>query len=100
MVKRMIFRRQVMTKFMLVCVAAAGFCGQFAMASAAPMNGPAPVFPTADPTTESTQDAPYQVTKLQSEVKMLQDQVRTLSNQDQAQSDESIATLESIGVGG
>jgi hypothetical protein len=96
--KQKIFRRQVMTKFMLVFVAAAGIAGQFAIANAAPVNGSAQVFSTTS--SETTQDAPYQVAKLQNEVKMLQDQVQALRNQDQAQSDESLATLDSIGVGG
>jgi TolA-binding protein len=89
-----------MKKFILPCIAVMGIYGQFAMASTAPTSGPAPTFSAAGPATGVTQDAPYQLAKLQGEVKTLQGQVQTLLSQSQMQNDESGTNLDDIGMGG
>jgi peptidoglycan hydrolase CwlO-like protein len=83
-----------MTKFIFACIVATAIGGQFAMASTAPM------YSSNASATDTTQDAPYQVAKLQGEVKTLQEQVQVLLSQSQAQSDESTAELDSFGTGG
>jgi hypothetical protein len=90
-----------MNKFILPCIAVMGIYGQFAMASTAPTNRPAPMLSAAASATEVTQDAPYQIAKLQGEVQTLQGQVQTLLSQ--SQNDESSANqamLYDMGVGG
>jgi len=95
-----------MNKFMLVCVAAAGFCGQFAMANAAPVSGQPPVYSAAGPATAMTQDAPYQLAYLRGEVQVLQSEVQNLQNQSSAQDYQSAADPDNaadpynIGTGG
>jgi hypothetical protein len=92
-----------MNKFILPCIAVMGIYGQFAMASTAPTSGPAPMLSTTGPATEVTQDAPYQLAKLQGEVQTLQGQVQTLLSQSQSQDDESSADqamLFDMGIGG
>jgi hypothetical protein len=85
-----------MNKFMLVCIAAAGICGQCATASAASMGGPPPVFSAAGPATAIAQDVPYQLAYLKGEVQTLQSQVQNLQDQSLTQDDQSAADPDSV----
>ena len=84
-----------MNKFIVVMLCAAGLCGPAGAASVVhtPSN-------TTTYTRDATDDLPYQVNELRSEVKSLQGQVSALKNANMEQNDESGAQMWPVGTGG
>ena len=86
-----------MNKFLVVMVCAAGLCGPAGAAS---------IVHTPSDTTgttyahDATDNLPYQVNELRSEVKALQGQVSALQNTNMEQNDESDAQMWPVGTGG
>ena len=86
-----------MSKFIVVMVCAVGLCGTAGAAS---------IVHTPSATTgttyahDATDNLPYQVNELRSEVKVLQGQVSTLQNANMMQNDEFPDPLWPVGIGG
>lgn len=87
-----------MNKFLVAMVCAAGLCGPAGAAS---------IVHTSSDTTgatygrDVTDNLPYQVKELRSEVKSLQDQVSALQNSNREQNDDSdAAQMRPVGTGG
>jgi hypothetical protein len=83
-----------MNKFLVVMVWAVGLCGPAGAASI--VHTPSD---TKTYTHDATDDLPYQVNELRSEVKALQGQVSALQN-NTAQNDDSPAQMWPVGTGG
>jgi hypothetical protein len=84
-----------MNKFLVVKVCAVGLCGPAGAASI--------VHTPSNTTTyahEATDNLPYQVNEVRSEVKALQGQVETFQNINTTQDDESSAQMWPVGTGG
>jgi hypothetical protein len=88
-----------MHRLMLVAVTAAAIAGPLATANAAAVNGAMPAS-SITRTVDTTGYVPYSAAQLQTEVQMLQNQVRQLQDQNQVQDNASAAQLNQIGVGG
>jgi hypothetical protein len=75
-------------RFLIACFAATGYCGLAAEANAAPVqNTSQPIGATAN-TTQQNGGMPYTLSELQSEIQMLQTNVRTLNSlEDKASGD-------------
>ena len=84
-----------MNKFLVVMVCAVGLCGPAGAASIVhtPSN-------TTSYAHDATDNLPYQVNELRSEVKALQDQVRALQNTNTEPNGEPDAQLWPVGTGG
>ena len=84
-----------MNKFLVVMVCAVGLCGPAGAASIVhtPSN-------TTSYAHDATDNLPYQVNELRSEVKALQGQVSALQNANAVQSDASDAQMWPVGTGG
>ena len=83
-----------MKKFLVVLPCAAGLCGPAGAASIVHAPSDTPTY-----THDATDNLPYQVSELRSEVKALQGQVSALQN-NAAQNDESGAQIWPVGTGG
>ncbi|HEY1856870.1 hypothetical protein [Acidocella sp.] len=86
-----------MNKFIVVVALAAGLCGPAGAASIVHTPSDATGTTYAQ---HATDNLPYQVNELRSEVKALQGQVSTLKNANIEQNDESDAQMWPVGTGG
>jgi len=90
-----------MNKFAALLVVAAGMCGSAGAATTPPTmsNTSAAGYATGYATC-TTNNVLYQVDQLKAEVQALKGQVQALQNMNSAQSNDSVAELATVGVGG
>jgi TolA-binding protein len=86
-----------MSKFIVLMVFVAGLCGPAGAASS--VHTPSDTTGTTY-AHDATNNLPYQVNELRSEVKALQGQVSALQNTNMEQNDASAAQLWPVGTGG